>query len=133
MTDNLEIVTITSYDTNDENGSFRYGLAQQTIQNCIRLGYKITVADRSEDTSVKREFKKLGASVLDQERGMGKAKRQVIRSAYDAGRDVITFIEAERYSLIDQLEKAIEPVTEGSADLVVVGRKSLDSYPEFQQ
>ena len=127
----IAIVTTTLYEL--ENLNFRKGFAEKTIKESINEGFKIIIADGNSSDSIKQEFKDLGAEIIRQEKGLGNGRRQVIRKAYEEGYEAIAWIEPEKYSLVQEIRKTAMPILKGEADLVIPQRKSLLSYPDFQQ
>ena len=80
----LAIVTATFYRLDSEEGKIRSEIASQTIESSIMRDYPIFVVDGGSDKRFVEKIKDLGAHVSSQEeRGMGNAKRQAIRNAYN--------------------------------------------------
>lgn len=75
--------------------------------------------------------------VLEKELGMGYTRRLALRVAMDlvGGKSSAAFIwtEPEKVSLAKYYEKIAKPVLSGKADIVIPKRKSLRSYPLWQQ
>lgn len=126
------IATTTRYEDKDET---RAKLALATIKETVRCGHKIVVVDSSSN-NVKSLFKNKGAIVIPQkEEGMGLGRRQAILEAYDlAGPDgFVAWVEPEKYSFIMFLEQIADYMKHHSLDLVIPERKSLASYPLYQE
>ena len=126
------ISTTTLYRDMTDN---RFQLAARTVKEAKKEGYEIVIVDESL-LSVKRKFRELGAIVKAASKsGMGMTRRQAIREgAKLAGPGgTVIWMEPEKYPLIPFLTEIIEPISVGEADLVVAGRKSLDSLPGIQQ
>ena len=60
-------------------------------------------------------------------------RRQAIREAYNTGRDIIAWTEPEKVDYIPKIADTAFPIVNGSVDLVVPRRKSMQSYPTAQQ
>lgn len=81
-----------------------------------------------------RQFESAGAKLyLAAEEGMGHQRRQVIGEAYNLSKPIIAWTEPEKHPLISELWKAVEPINDGEADMVIPRRRSLDSLPTAQQ
>ena len=134
ISDKIVIATTTLYRSSLENDLVRAEIAKETITNAKELGYKIIVVDGGSSAELLRDFERLGAEVCQQElSGMGNCRRQAFKLAYDSGKEIIVWTEPEKAPFIHQIDKAVKPIIDGSADLVIPKRKSLESYPVVQQ
>ncbi|MFH1637021.1 MAG: hypothetical protein ABIB71_01185, partial [Candidatus Woesearchaeota archaeon] len=130
----VAIATTTWYRPDVESDVLRSKLAKKTIRKAIGLGYDVVVVDGGSSEEFLKELEGYGAKVYAEElRGMGKGRRQVLKLAYETGKEIIAWIEPEKDSVIPELFKAVLPIVEGSADLVIPKRRSLETYPLLQQ
>jgi len=127
------IATATMYKSLQD---VRAQLAAATIQEAKKHGYPIVIVDESPDESTREHFRNLGAITFPAEKpGMGHSRRQVIREASNlAGPDgIVAWVEPEKHAFIPFLGMIAEVMESQSADFVSPRRKSLESYPLFQQ
>ena len=64
---------------------------------------------------------------------MGASRRQAIKEAYNTEKKVIAWTEPEKEDYIQKIADTACPILDGSADLVIPRRKSMQSYPLVQQ
>lgn len=130
----VAIATTTFYNPDSESDAVRADIAKNFVMRASEIGYSIVVVDGGSSDELLREFEGYGAKVSPEEqRGMGKGRRQAIRQAYDSGRPVIAWTEPEKLGYIPKIWKTAYPLMTGSADIVVPRRKSMKSYPAAQQ
>ena len=80
------------------------------------------------------EIRRNGGILIKQsEKGLGNARRQGFREAYNKNKKVILWTEPEKHDLIRSIPLIIRPLLEKKADLIVPKRKSMESYPLSQQ
>ena len=132
----LYIATTTFYPTAND---LRCQLAGQFMNQVREAGHKVIVVDDSPDPAIPEMFSELGAIVHRQTaKGMGPGRRQAIQAIFDLAvkennsTPIFVWIEPEKHPLIPLLEPAIRTVRAG-ANLVVPRRRSLASYPSYQQ
>jgi hypothetical protein len=129
---NIVIATTTAYPSGAEN-SLRADLALQFIKKCIEKQYPLVVVDNSSSESFLQQLKDIFPSYLSQTTpGFGKGKREAIAKAVKQA-DIIVLTEPEKISLLNFIQEITEPIQNNSADLVIPRRKSVTSYPLFQQ
>ncbi len=134
LAERIAIATTTLYKPNVGVDVHRAKLATDSIKTATMLGYEVIVVDGGSSDEVLEEFRRYGARVYpEKERGMGKSRRQAIRLAHDTGKEVIAWTEPEKTSYMREILKTAKPIIDGSADLVVPKRRSLESYPIAQQ
>lgn len=129
---NIVIATTTRYKGINET---RAQSALTTIQKAKKYGHKIVVVDDSPET-VKKVFQKNGAIVFPETKaGMGPGRRQTISKSLSMvdKKDFIAWIEPEKYNFIKFLNEIVIYMVKKSIDLLLPGRKSLESYPVYQQ
>lgn len=134
--DKVAIVTQTLYRDNSEVEQIRAGLAKSLFEKAINYGYLVVVIDGGSSEKILKGFRKKGVILESHEqkgKKFGPGRRKGIKIAYDLGKEVIVWIEAEKDELIAELEKIVEPIITGEADLVIPARKSLNSYLGYQQ
>ncbi len=136
--DAVAVATTTFYpDPNIPILADRARLTGWMIKEAVnKYGYKVFVVDGGSHIDFVHEFENSGAVVIEEEehaRGvLGPGRRQAIRAAYDS-RPINVWKEPEKHPYVKEIVKTAYPIAEGFADIVVPGRKSLSSYPEYQQ
>jgi len=122
----------------------RFLSALQTIRLATAANIPILLVDGSEYT-VQQEFRREGAIVVADKvdpdvplRGKGVVLRQAIREALRLNyltddRDVILFQECEKSDTVKFAKKVAERIWSGQSDVVMLGRKSLESLPKEQR
>lgn len=126
------LATTTSYPSANFD-KIRSNLAIEMIQNAQEKKYEIVIVDYNSSEIFLEKLKKMSANVIKlNENGFGKSKRLVISKALERG-EIIVLTEPEKISLIDFIPQLISPIETGEAELVIPRRKSLSSYPSFQQ
>ncbi len=126
------IATTTLYESVEAP---RFLSALKMVESAVTLGYEVVVVDGSPE-EVRKMLTTAGANVFAvKTSGMGLGRRQAIRLAVDrAGSEgVVIWMEPEKYPLVFLLDQIVQPIIEKKADLIVIGRKSLASYPTAQQ
>ena len=128
------LVTGTLYTMVTQSERVRAELAKRTIKDAHENGFEIIVLDSGSPKELLSEFANFGAIVKNsQYQGMGPGRREAIFSAYEKEKEVIVWIEPEKYTIIPELVKIVEPILYDSADFVIPRRISLASYPKAQQ
>jgi glycosyltransferase involved in cell wall biosynthesis len=127
------IATATLYDSNSENDAVRSELAKQMLKKAARFGYEVVVVDGGSSADLVEGFRRYARVFRQKAKGMGESRRQAFQHAYDTGKEIIIFTEPEKVSFIPKILKTVEPIALGKADIVVPKRKSLKSYPAYQQ
>ena len=134
ITEKIVIATTTFYNPNNSSDNYRSNLAKKTIKNATDLGYKIIVVDGGSSEKILREFEKYGAQIYSQtSNGMGNSRRQAITEAYSSGKEIIAWMEPEKNNYINKIIDTAIPILNNSAEIVIPKRKSLKSYPLYQQ
>lgn len=114
----------------------RGDLAIEAIKVAVEKGYQLAVVDGGSSAAFKDALSVLGIRVIDQEeKGMSASRRQVFQeAAILRGVDAICWTEPEKISMVENLGKAVKPILEGRADIVVPTRtaESYKTYPEQQ-
>ncbi|MFA5887126.1 MAG: hypothetical protein WC852_00220 [Candidatus Nanoarchaeia archaeon] len=130
------IATTTFYKPGSENDAMRAEIAKKTVRNAADLGYPIVIVDGGSSDELLKEFQSYGQNVyvhVEPKMGMGESRRHALNLAMKLGRHVIAWVEPEKENYIHSIAKTVEPIFDGSADLVVPRRASLASYPLGQQ
>ncbi len=113
----------------------RADCALKTIEAAITHGYAIVAIDGGSPSDYVDEMEKMGALVVPQELpGMGNARREALhhaRNITDSGQPIV-WTEPEKYPLIPELSSPVATFTDGGFDLMMLRRKSLESYPPEQ-
>ncbi len=113
----------------------RYHLALQALEQYRQLGYPVFLVDDTVGDlggTVRDKFRRLGATIFSTEVGggvMGQDRRTAIRMAVESGADLIVWAEPEK--LLAHFIAGI--LRQSEADLIIVGRQSLESYPSHQR
>lgn len=124
----LKIATTTFYTSPDD---LRFKLATKFVKEAVKAGHEVVIVDGSPLPEIGEQLRNLGASVCAQrEKGMGPGRREALRLASDS--DVIAWVEPEKHPLVPFLEVLAEKVRAG-ADMVIPRRRSLGSYPKYQE
>lgn len=112
-------------------------LAKENLKRVIDLGYRVFVVDGGSPDEFLTELNKRGVDLTTEPQKTDKSgpnRRKAIQNAYDkSDRRIITLTELEKIDYIEKIEITAKPILEGHADIVVPGRKSMDSYPEIQR
>lgn len=127
------IATSTLYPSLEE---VRPRLAIKTAKISGECGYPIVVVDASPDKRVTQALEQAGAIVFKaQDPGMGPSRRQALQEAAKiAGQDgILAWLEPEKATFVPFLAEVVKYLLSQQADIVIPRRKSLESYPEFQQ
>jgi len=126
----IAIVTATQYNPED---IIRIELAKQTIRQATE-NHPVIVVDNNSPEEFLREIDRYGANIYTQIKpGMGNSRRQAIQAAFYLGTEIIAWTEPEKVDYIRFIQSTAEPILEGRADIIIPRRKSLESYPLFQQ
>jgi hypothetical protein len=133
----------------DDTDGVRGDLALHTARQAIQLGYKIVVVDGTSSPEFQHHLKTMfedaqqdphptGEGIFvarDPEDSMSGAQRRGLNEAVKlTGVDAIVWTEPEKTPLIPLLDKALDPVLHGEADVVVIERnqqKFKESYPGY--
>ena len=133
--ENTAIATITFYRPNNESDTYRSHLAKDTIRKAADSGCKVIVADGGSSDELLRDFERYGATLISspEDKNMGPRMRKAIKCAYDSGRPINAWSEAEKEDYVLKIPYTAVPILEGRADMTVPKRKSMQSYPTAQQ
>jgi len=127
------ITTTTWYKDSNE---IRAKLAFKTAEEAKKHGFALVVVDGGSPESFCRGMRERGAKVIPQEvKGFGEGIRESFREAsLLVGVDgMIIRMEPEKYPFVPELPALVSLMMEGEVDLMVLGRKNLDSYPPEQK
>lgn len=138
--ENLEqittIATSTFYKAGSANDEMRAELAKRFVREAVRLGYSLVIVDCGSSDELLKNFQSYGQNVhvyLEQKMSLGQSRRHAIKLALELGKSVIATTEPEKVDYIHNISETVKPIIDGSADLVVPSRRSLNSYPVVQQ
>jgi glycosyltransferase involved in cell wall biosynthesis len=89
----------------------------------------VWVADNGSDDRTVEEARAHGARVVrEARRGYGSACQAALREMARAGHpDIVVFFDADGSEPIDELDKLLEPIARGHADLVIGVRRFVDA------
>lgn len=122
----LKVVCIPVY--NEEK------LIRNIVEKCLKYADKIIVCDDGSNDLTSEEAKKAGAIVIKHtnNKGKGAALKTLFRSAKEANADVIVTIDGDGQFLPEEIEKLMNPIIEGVADIVIGyrfdGENEIPSY-----
>ena len=127
------MITTTFYDPDNHVSRVRSEIAKRAFKNTIENGCPIVAVDGGSPDELLKEFESYGALILPEEqRGIGPARRQAIRFAYNQDAQAMLWAEPEK-DLSDFLDAIFRPLLNGEADFLIPARKDRSSYPLFQQ
>lgn len=107
----------------------------KTAAEAKRHGYPLVAIDGGSPPDYINALRRNGARVFEQEEpGMGNARRQALRQARELVPEghAIVWMEPEKYTLISELADPVATLAKGEYDLVMLRRRSLESYPPEQ-
>lgn len=131
---NIVLVTSTSYNPLSQSDNLRSKLALNLVAQAKEFNYPLIIIDKASSRELLEEFKRNNARVYQQsEKTMGAGRRQGFQLAYDSGKEVIVWLEPEKYDFVKYIRECGQPILTGNTDAVIPRRKSLDSYPAFQR
>ena len=130
------IVTTTFYKSVAE---LRFGLACKMVDAAVSADYTVIIVDDSPDPQIASLLKASGATVYHQHyKHMGPGRREAFfhgwMTAVEQDAESILWMEAEKIGIIQEIEKIVEPIETGEADIVIPKRSeaSCKSWPAFQ-
>lgn len=137
--DDLAIFTSTLYK--DESSVVRAALAEKLFENAAELNIKCVTVDGGSSPEFLDKIKKFKnvQIVSEPTLGMGESRRKaldVAMSLMPAEENAsFLYVDPEKEDLIkeESLEAMIKSLREGRADIVVPARKTMESYPKFQE
>ncbi len=125
----------TTFSKNAED--LRFQLALKTCQEARKAGYPLYIVDGSPDPNMRTLLLEAGATAVAGEeiRGMGASRRQCFQMGLDSGAEVIVWLEPEKYPFVSLIGPCAEMIGEGEGkyDIILPSRKSLQSYPRYQE
>jgi len=134
LKDKIKIVTTTFYRLDNRVDTIRAKIAERTIRSISDLGYETIVVDGGSADELLDSFRRSGAVVYhEEERGMGKARRQAIRIACERNPQVLIWTEPEKESYVRFIEATALPILNNATDMVIPRRRDISSYPALQQ
>lgn len=134
LTEKIVIATNTRYDSYSENNRLRGELVVMSIRTAIDSGYEIVIVDEGSPDELLKKMETAGAKLFMSEKaGFGPSIRQAIREAMNFDRDIIAHTQPEKNEYIPEIAKTALPILEGHAEMVIPKRRSMTSYPFFQQ
>lgn len=113
----------------------RYALARTLIAKATNAGHRVITVDGSPSTAHLVAFAEAGALVLEEtEHGIGPSRRQLFTAGGELSQIIQAFLwtEIEKEGLVQFIPMIAEPLLADEADIVMLQRKNLGSYPEFQ-
>jgi len=126
----------------------------RTFEEIKRMGFEAAVVYKTLETHPQKEvsdhllskndletLEKFGFRTRVQPEGslgVGSAIKDAIKFAYelsDSEQDVIVYIEPDKFGVVKDTIKIVEPILSGRAELVIPRRsqRSFATYPKFQQ
>ncbi|HLC88865.1 MAG TPA: hypothetical protein VJG49_02400 [Candidatus Nanoarchaeia archaeon] len=134
LAEQAAIITTTWYNPDSEVEVVRSRLALDMLRAAADLGYGVVVVDSGSSQEFVREIERYGVTVISEKhRTIGYGRRLALSEALKTDRRVIAWTEPEKVTYLPDLVKTVAPILGDYADLVIPKRRSLDSYPLFQQ
>ena len=134
LADKVVLVTSTMYDLNKASDRTRSVIALESIAEAYRRGYEMIIYDSDSPRHLLQMFSEAGARVIaSTSKTMGGKRREAIADALKTEKPVIAYFEPEKTSYVPEIEKTAIPILAGEADATIARRRSLKSYPLFQQ
>jgi hypothetical protein len=128
------LATTTKYENGIESDEVRKDLALQLLSSARKIGYKVIVVDSSNNADFSNQLRNLGIVVhLDDKLDLTSQRNAAYKLATQQGTEFILWTEPEKTTLIDYIPDMMKLFDEEDLDIVVPRRKSLSSYPSFQQ
>jgi len=107
------IFTSTYYPSDSSTDKIRAELALLTLKKSKEKGYEIVFIDGGYKGSFLSEIRRNGGILIKQsEKGLGNARRQGFREAYNKNKKVILWTEPEKHDLIRSIPLIIRPLLE---------------------
>lgn len=136
----LFIFTTTLYGQ-DESSRVRASLAEEFLKRTEKLNIKCVVVDGGSSAEFLNKIKQLKniQVVIEPSLGMGESRRKALEAAMSlasaTGSPSFLYADPEKEDLIkeESLGAMIKSLREGIADIVVPMRKTMESYPRFQE
>ena len=122
----LKVVCIPVYNEED--------VIKNIVERCLKYSDKVIVCDDGSNDLTSEEAKKAGAIVIKHanNKGKGAALKTLFRSAKEANADVIVTIDGDGQFLPEEIEKLMNPIIKGVADIVIGyrfdGENEIPSY-----
>lgn len=129
------IATITDIGFDKAHKKVRAACTLKTFESARDEGIAVVAVDAGSPPKYIEQMKRRNVTVITQsEPGMGNAQRQALQAAKDLATPTASIIwtESEKYPLIPLLHAPIAARNQDNYDLVMLRRKSLDSYPPEQ-
>lgn len=127
-------------------GKMRGQMSERTLRERIKLAQKLVRESQDKgyyvvalvDDYAKTFFKASSRCHIFSEKTKNytEAKRAVVQKALDILKDELIGIiqtEPEKLTLVPYFTQLVKPILHNKADFVIAGRKSLKSYPHWQQ
>ncbi len=137
--DDVVLVATTYFpNENSQSDKVRSDLSLRTAKLAQQKGIELYVVDGGSYNSFVDELMSIGDKIhyIKQDEsspGMGPGKRQAIRTGFDSQKKFIVVFDLEKPSVVDEIEKMVEPLQNNSADIVVPNRGDLaKTYPVTQ-
>lgn len=133
------VTTTTFYGDPDGKDKVRVNLACELVELAGQNGHIVAIVDGSPVSSAKERLEKRGAHVvLQSEKGMGPARRQVWKYAQNfVTSDVagILWTEPEKPDIVRSIGALVSCMNEQGAHVVIPARDagSWETYPAFQR
>lgn len=113
----------------------RFGLGRKLVAKAHVAGHTTLIVEGSPVTGPALVYKDMGAIVLPEDTlGIGPSRRQLFTAAGELPPIIRAFAwtEIEKEGLIQFMPMITEPLLADEADIVMLQRASLESYPAFQ-
>ena len=113
----------------------RYKLARDLVKGAVLASHTVLIVEGSPVAMPSRAFAKAGAIVVNETaHGIGPSRRQLFTAGGELPPAIRAFLwtEIEKEGLIQFIPMIVGPLLADEADIVLLQRVSLASYPAFQ-
>jgi hypothetical protein len=127
------IATTTFYNCENPADKLRSELSFQTFSEIKKKGFGLIIIDSGSSKEHIHKMQGMNLNfVLQDKKGMGVERRQVIAEAQKQG-SIIVWMEPEKCPFVQYIEYLAQELIDQKAEIIVPKRTSLASYPLFQQ
>ncbi|RMG42640.1 MAG: hypothetical protein D6719_06000 [Candidatus Dadabacteria bacterium] len=130
----IVVVSTTHYPEGSKTAEVRAELALNSVTELVSSGAELLLVDSGANSAFKERAVEAGAKILQQQGStLGASRREAFSAGRDSGKKVIAYFEIEKRGFAEKLKDVCRPVLNGEAGMVIPARKTIESYPDFQQ